>query len=99
MENKQSKFWDVVEKMFQPVGWLFDKIESICPAAYLAPFFTLIAYCIVIYTIYFILATPEITWLWILPLLLITVPVLYFFTIGSLDVIKEWKKQIKEKKK
>ena len=97
-QPQQSKFWDFVEKLFEPVGWLFDKIESICPAAYMAPFFTLIGYGVVIYTIYFILATPGIAWWWIFPLLLITVPVLYFFTIGSIDVIKEWLRRRKEKK-
>lgn len=99
-QQKQSKFWDFVEKLFVPVGWLFDwleeKLEPIKP--YVIAVFDLIGDFVVIYTIYFILTTPAIPWLWIFPVLLITVPVLYFFHLPVIDGIKKWLKKRKENK-
>ena len=96
MSKFWDKFWNVVEKMFEPLGKLFDKLEWLIP--YVVPFFTLIADLVVIYSVYFIIVTPEIPWLWIFPLLLITVPVLYFFNKGSIDCIKEvWLKKKNKK--
>jgi hypothetical protein len=98
MSKFWDKFWNVVEKMFEPLGKLFDKLEFLTP--YLAPIFALIADLIVAYSVYFIIATPEISWLWVFPLLFITVPVLYFFNKGSIDCIKEvWLKKGKKNEK
>lgn len=44
----------------------------------------------VIYSIIFIIKTEDISWLWIFPVLLITVPVLYFFNRESISIIKYW---------
>lgn len=96
MSKFGDKFWNVVENMFEPLGKLFDKLEFLIP--YVAPVFTFIAYLIVLYSAYFIIVTPNISWLWVLPLFCITMPVLYFFTIGSIDCIKEvWLKKKKDK--
>lgn len=95
MSKFWDKFWEKVEKLFDPIGRLFDKLDGITP--YVVPIFTLIADLVVAYSIYFIIVTPEIPWLWVIPVVLVTFPVLYFFNKGSIDCIKEvW---LKKKKK
>lgn len=95
MSKFWDKFWEKVEKLFGPIGRLFDKLDGITP--YVVPIFTLIADLVVAYSIYFIIVTPEIPWLWVMPVMLVTFPVLYFFNKSSIDCIKEvW---LKKKKK
>ena len=70
-------------------------MEGIIP--YVVPIFTLIADLVVAYSAYFIIVTPEIPWLWVIPMFAITIPVLYFFNKGSIDCIKEvWLKKRKK---
>ena len=96
-EEKKSiwdKFWEIMEKIGQPFFWLFDKLDFLIP--YVVPFMVLIADFIVAYSAYFIIVTPEIPWLWVLPLFFITLPILYFFNKGAIDCIKEvWLKKKK----
>lgn len=87
MSKFWDNFWEKVEKLFEPIGRLFDKLDKITP--YVLPFFTLIADLAVAYGIYFIIITPQIPWLWVIPVALITLPVLYFFNKGSIDCIRE----------
>ena len=100
-QQKTSKFWDFVEKLFTPVGWLFDKIEALLEPIkpFVVGFFTIVADLVVAYSIYFIIVTPAIPIIWLLPLVLITFPVLYFFNrYGLIEGFKEWKKNRKENK-
>lgn len=95
MSKFWDNFWEKVEKFFEPIGDLFDKIDKFMP--YITPFLTLVADVAVIYSIYFIIVTPSIPWLWVIPVIIITAPVLYFFNKASIDCIKNvWFKK-KEK--
>ena len=67
---------------------LSDKVMPI-----LVPIFSLVGDLVVAYSTYFILATPEIPWLWIFPLFLICIPVLFIFNKGAVEFIKEWFKK------
>ena len=96
MSKFWDKFWTVVEKMFEPLGRLFDKLDPYLP--YFLPFFALVGDFITIYSVYFMIVTPEIPWLWIFPTLMICVPVMFFFNRAAISFIKDWWKKRKEKK-
>ena len=51
--------------------------------------FTLIGDFAVVYSIIYILTVPEIPWYWIVPVILITGPILYVFNKYGLVGIKE----------
>ena len=67
---------------------LSDKIMPV-----FVPIIALVSDFVVAYSTYFIIATPEIPWLWVFPLFLICIPVLFIFNRGAIEFIKGWFKK------
>ena len=70
----------------------WDKI-----VVYIMPLLTLIGDFVAIYASVYVILDPLIPWIWVFPILAVSIPVLYFFNKGSYEMINDEIKKKKEK--
>jgi len=93
MSKFWDKFWDKVEKIFEPLGNLFEKGEFLLK--YLIPIFAVAGDFSVAYSIYYFIKF-HFDWYLIPLVLFVCVPVLIPFNKYGYEIVKSW--FIKEKR-
>lgn len=95
MEEREDK---EIKNEHEYVPTKFDKLwDKITP--YLVPILTLIFDLLPIYACVSVIFDPLIPAWWCVPILLFSLPVLYYFNKGSIEMIRDEIKRLKEKKK